>query len=175
MGWGASFTPTGGWYGDAIAKPGGGSYTRTDITNLRTRFYAYGNSTQVRQIRVDQFLVRVAWSYIAPTLVQTDPATNIGTTTATLNATLNSNGDGGGQYRIAYGTATGNYNLAPGWSANVITTQWNPAPNITSLSPNTTYYFRIEYQNSGTTQTNGAERSFTTLASTKGSRMMMMG
>src|SRR4051794_16255012 len=93
----------------------------------------------------------------APT-VTTDAANGITTSGATLNGTVNPNNDAT-SYTYSWGTSSGNYttgsvtdNLAAGTSAVSV-------PKTVSLSPHTTYFFRLCATN-GTGTTCGNERSF---------------
>ncbi len=90
-------------------------------------------------------------------------ATAIGTTTATLNGTIF---DAGATVTVKF-----NYGLTVAYGTDVTADQ-SPlnAPNantavsktITSLTPNTTYHFRVRAENGGIT--NGADMTFTTNA-----------
>jgi hypothetical protein len=95
--------------------------------------------------------------------VSTNSATNVTSSSATLNGTVNPNGlstsvhfDYGSTTSYGFSTASHNYNG---------TTTQNVSANITGLSPNTTYHFRlVATSSSGTIY--GGDRTFSTLTST---------
>ena len=98
-----------------------------------------------------------------PPHVTTDPATNLAANSATLNGTVNPNGlttsvhfESGTTTSYGSSTATQNYNGS---------TTHNVSANITGLSPNTTYHFRLVGTNSAGTRY-GSDRTFTTLSAT---------
>ena len=95
--------------------------------------------------------------------VTTDPATNLAANSATLKGTVNPNGlttsvhfEYGTTTSYGSSTATQNYNG---------TTTHNVSANITGLSPNTTYHFRLVGSNIAGTRY-GSDRTFTTLSAT---------
>ncbi len=93
----------------------------------------------------------------------TGSATNITSNSATLNATVNPNGVSTGgffQYgtSTAYGYTTSNQILGSGTGSVPV------SANLTGLSPNTTYHFRIIATNSCGGTVYGSDQSFTTLA-----------
>lgn len=97
--------------------------------------------------------------YQSPT-VTTNSATNIETYQATLNGTVNTNGTTTTAW-FGYGTSNGYYTgtstiqtLSESGDVNVSTT-------ISSLSPDTNYYYKLFAQN-GTGTASGSEVSFTT-------------
>ncbi len=92
----------------------------------------------------------------------TNPATNPGLTTVTMNGTVNAN-DQSTTVTFEYGIDT-NY-------GNIITASQNPvsgttnvyvSANITGLTENTTYHFRVKAESSICT-TNGVDNTFKTL------------
>ena len=96
-------------------------------------------------------------------VVSTNSATNVTSSSATLNGIVNPNGlttnvhfEYGLTTSYGFSTATHNY--------NGITTQ-NVSANITGLSPNTTYHFRVVATNTGGTRY-GGDRTFSTLSPT---------
>jgi hypothetical protein len=99
-------------------------------------------------------------------IVTTNAATNISQTGATLNGSVNSNGGTNTVAWFEWGTSSsfGNSSV-PGafgttnFSAFIL--------NLTTLSPNTTYYFRVAGQNQGTAIVYGATQSFTTTGTTQ--------
>ena len=95
----------------------------------------------------------------APT-VSTGAAINITHNSATLNGTVNPNGSATTaefQYgaTTSYGSNTGNQSLGSGTSVVPVTA------GLTSLTPFTTYHYRISATNSADTS-NGADRTFNT-------------
>ncbi|MGV3663961.1 MAG: hypothetical protein ACO1TE_27565 [Prosthecobacter sp.] len=97
-----------------------------------------------------------------PPVVSTNPATAVGKTSATLNGLVNPNSLATGaqfQYGLAsgtYGPPTTEQTLGSGSSSVSVT------HNISSLQPNTTYYYRVIASNTGGPAT-GNELTFTTL------------
>jgi phosphodiesterase/alkaline phosphatase D-like protein len=95
--------------------------------------------------------------------VTTNSATNVTSSSATLNGTVNPNGLTTSvhfEYGLttSYGFSTSSHNYSG------VTTQ-SVTANITGLSPNTTYHFRIVATNSGGTR-HGGDRTFRTLSPT---------
>jgi hypothetical protein len=105
-------------------------------------------------------------SQIAPTVV-TLPATGVNSTIATLNGTVNANN--------LLTTVTFNYGLTvaygttvPGVPATVNgTTNTNVSANLTGLTSNTTYHYRVSGVNTAGTS-NGNDMTFTTVCNTAG-------
>ena len=99
----------------------------------------------------------------APTITTT-AATNVTTTAATLNGTVNPNGAMNTTVHFDYGT-----DMTYGsQTANQIftgTTSQNVTANISALTPNTLYHFRLVGSNTGGT-TNGNDLTFMTAAPT---------
>lgn len=156
------------WNDITMSRPGGGSWARSDIANIDVRGYANGDASRTdRYVYIDGIILRVNWDYITPSLVQTDAATGVTAGVATLNSTINPNGDAGGTYRLVYGTTSGSYDN-PSWNAVSGGGSQTPSRSLTGLTAGQTYYFRVEYKNSGGVQTNGSERSFTTLGAAAG-------
>jgi len=105
----------------------------------------------------DKAAVRVVAvpSVQAPT-VETRTATNVTATSATLNATVNPNGLGTSAH-FEWGTSTTYGNKTPVQSIPAGTSDVPALANLTGLSPNTTYHFRVVATNSaGTTTGSGA-------------------
>jgi len=167
--------PTGGWYSNTMARPGGGSWVRSELSGIGVKFYAYGDSGGGREIFVDCVLIRVDYSYITLASLTTNDATSVTSSGATISGSYNANGDGGTEWRMVYGTSTGSYD-SPAWTADSGTGSITaPTRNLSGLSAGTTYYYRLEARNSADTAQYGSEKTFTTSAGTKGSRMMVMG
>ena len=93
-------------------------------------------------------------------IVITNAATNVQQTSATLNGSVNPNG-ADTQYWFEIGTTQSLGNTTPQQSIGSGTVAQQVTVNTSSLSPNTTYYFRVDAQNQyGTSQ--GSILSFTT-------------
>jgi plastocyanin len=98
-----------------------------------------------------------------PPVVATSPATLIASLSATLNGSLNPHGLTT-TVSFQYGTTTAYGSTTP-MQTHTGNTYLNIAANISGLSPNTVYHFRIVATNSAGTRM-GADRTFTTLAAT---------
>jgi uncharacterized delta-60 repeat protein len=100
-------------------------------------------------------------SATGPPIVNTNAATNVTSSSATLNGTVNPHGLTTSVY-FQYGTTTG-YGSTTAASQNYTgnTTQ-SVSADITGLSPNTTYHFRLVGMNSAGTRFSG-DMTFTTL------------
>jgi len=98
-----------------------------------------------------------------PPIVTTNPATLIASFSATLNGSLNPDGLTTG-VQFQYGTTT-NYGFTTANQSYTGTTDRNISANITVLTANTTYHFRIVAMNSAGT-VHGIDRTFTTLSAT---------
>ena len=104
------------------------------------------------------------YTYIAAPTVETKPPSAVAQTTATLNATVNPNGANVTKCEFEYGTTSVAENKAscatpPGSG----TTPVAVSAALTSLSPNTTYHYRISATNNGGGESKGADETFTTL------------
>ena len=100
---------------------------------------------------------------LANAVVSTNSATNVTSSSATLNGTVNPNGLTTSvhfEYGLttSYGFTTTSHNYSGGTTQNV-------SANISGLSPNTTYHFRLVATNSGGTRY-GGDRTFSTLTPT---------
>jgi hypothetical protein len=96
-------------------------------------------------------------------VVSTNSATNVTSSSATLNGAVNPTGLTTSvhfEYGLttSYGLSTASHNYTGNTTQNV-------SANITGLSPNTTYHFRLVATNSGGTR-HGSDRTFSTLAPT---------
>jgi len=98
-----------------------------------------------------------------PPVVATSPATLIASLSATLNGSLNPHGLTT-TISFQYGTTTAYGSTTP-MQTQTGNTYRNMAANISGLSPNTVYHFRIVATNSAGTRM-GGDRTFTTLATT---------
>ncbi|MGO8906008.1 MAG: IPT/TIG domain-containing protein, partial [Solirubrobacteraceae bacterium] len=107
-----------------------------------------------------------AYTYIAPPIVETEPAFPISETSATLNASVNPNGGEVSKCEFEYGTTKGSLTSKvscaslPGSGTGAISV----SASLTGLTANTTYYFRISATNGSGTSKGSTEGSFTTLA-----------
>jgi hypothetical protein len=96
-------------------------------------------------------------------IVTTNGPTNVASFSATLNGTVHPNGLTTSVH-FEYGTTT-NYGSATANHSYSGNTMQNVSANVTGLSPNTTYHFRIVgTNNSGTSH--GGDRTFRTLSPT---------
>ena len=95
--------------------------------------------------------------------VTTNAASNLTSSSATLNGTVNPSGLTT-TVHFEYGTTTNYGHATPNRNYTGNTTQ-NVSENITGLSPNTTYHFRLVGTNSSGTKY-GSDRTFTTLSPT---------
>ena len=101
------------------------------------------------------------YNLLAPEGV-TNAATSVSTITATLNGTYNTKSLDGDVY-YEYGTTSGSYTSTASYSSSANSTSDASAPkDITGLTPNTTYYYRIVVESDGGPTSYGAEMSFTT-------------
>jgi len=98
----------------------------------------------------------------APT-VSTDPADSITSTSAMLTGTVNPNGLSTQTY-FQWGTSTSYGNTTPSQSIGGGTSNVSVAAMLSSLSPSTTYHYRVVASNSAGTK-NGLDATFTTLRS----------
>jgi hypothetical protein len=99
-------------------------------------------------------------SSTGPPVVTTNPATNVTSSLATLNGSLDPHGLTTTVY-FQYGTTT-TYGHTTPMQTQTGNTFRNISANITSLSANTVYHFRIVATNSAGTRF-GSDRTFTTL------------
>lgn len=106
---------------------------------------------------------KVVITYVALPTVVTDPASGISATATTLNADVTSD-DAATAVTFEYGTTTayGTVVTATPSSVAANVTLTSVLANISGLTPNTTYHYRVKGTNS-TGTANGADRTFTTL------------
>ncbi len=102
-------------------------------------------------------------SATGPPVVKTNPATFIASFSATLNGSLDPHGLAT-TVHFQYGTTT-SYGLTTAPQSRNGNTYLNISANISSLSANTIYHYRIVASNSAGTRS-GADRTFTTLTAT---------
>lgn len=100
--------------------------------------------------------------------IQADAASDIAFTTARLNATVVDDGYESSQVRFGYGTTSQTaanfalYDTLTSWSAATWDTGEHPYVDLTSLTDNTTYYYRAQIKNTAGNMTSVDEISFTT-------------
>jgi hypothetical protein len=106
--------------------------------------------------------VDVASAAIAAPAATTTAATNVTSTSATLNGTVTAKG-APTTYHFQYGTSTAYGSITPNQTQAAVNgnNAHNASANVTGLSPNTTYHFRIVATNSVGT-VNGSDLSFKT-------------
>jgi hypothetical protein len=97
-------------------------------------------------------------------IATTGSATNVTFNSVTLNGTVNSNGVETGAL-FQWGTTTSYGNLTDSQFLGSGTSNVNISANLTGLSSNTTYHFRIVATNSAAGTTYGEDRVFTTPSS----------
>ncbi|HUA65456.1 MAG TPA: hypothetical protein VME24_06390, partial [Alphaproteobacteria bacterium] len=109
-------------------------------------------------------LASVSVTYVAPPTVTNAPATDVQALTATLNGQVVSSGGEAPNVTLFYGPANGG-SVAGNWSNNVAIGSESGAFSepISSLSPDTTYYFTAEAVNGGGTDWAAPSLLFTTL------------
>ena len=125
-------------------------------------FYAAGNEANGDGTNQGDYIytTTVQVNYYRPT-VTTNVATNVSYNSATLNGTVNANGLSTTVW-FQYGTISGSYTNTSSTQSIIGLSNTSVSINISGLSPNTTYYYRIVAQNSAGTITYGSETSFTT-------------
>jgi IPT/TIG domain len=97
-----------------------------------------------------------------PPVVVTNPASGVSQTQATLNATVNPNGAAVSTCQFQWGTTTSYGNTAT--CAQTVGSGTSAVPvsaNLTALSPNTTYHYRI-LASSSSTSSYGTDQTFST-------------
>ncbi len=152
-------------YSEILARPGGGSWSWTDINNLQV---CIGLRTSVYYNIFTQEYIEVDYTSgpTAPT-VTTSAATNIADTTVTLNGNITATGGENPNVYFSWGDNDGGTNPATWDNSHLADTPAQPqgtgvcSYNVTGLSPNTLYYFTVNATNSGGTGW-GTTLNFTT-------------
>ncbi len=138
-----------------------GSYTLTYNSGGPANAILSSVTPSATQTLPSQGTITFTLNFIySPPTVTTDPATNINGNSVTLNATVNPTGSATTVY-FEWGTTTSYGNITPTQSIGSGTTNVNVSANITGLSPNTTYHYRVTALNANGT-TNGLDAVFTT-------------
>lgn len=108
--------------------------------------------------------LNVTYTALAAPVVSTLAASNIANTTARLNGYINSSGGELCDVRFQYGTSAGVYTVNSTWVNDTYDTGDYPYLDITSLTADTQYFFRVQAANSLGTD-DGDEFNFTTSTS----------
>jgi len=145
----------------------GGTYTASSSNYSRTLSEGTSYSWRVRAKNSCEVWGdwSVTWNFTtdstqqSPTVI-TDAATDITSTSVSLNGTINPNGASTTYYfeygtSISYGTTTSTQNVGSGTSNVSVNAE------ISGLTPNTTYHFRLVASNSGGVD-EGNDTTFTT-------------
>jgi hypothetical protein len=112
----------------------------------------------------------VTYTANAPS-IQSDAVSDIANTSARLNATVLDDGGESCQVRFGYGETSqtavnfASYDTITDWSVAIHDTAEHPYIDVTSLTAGTTYYYRAQIKNSGTTATSSSEITFDTTSS----------
>jgi len=144
--------------------PGTGAATisSTGLVTAIANGTVYGVATAVQDNSVsDSLLITLSNQTAAAPTVVTLPATNITSDAATLNGTVNAN-TLSTAVSFDYGTTTFYNHTIPGNPATVTGNTTTPvSANITGLTPNTLYHFRVRGLNAAGVST-GADLTFST-------------
>src|SRR5262249_34964297 len=125
------------------------------VTNSRdynANSYSSGPTNPFGSVTIDNEQTSLYATYTTVPIVETKEGSSITQTSATLNASVNPNGIEVSECKLEYGTTTSYGSSAP----------CSPAPgsgsspvavsaSVSSLSPNTSYHFRISATNAGGT------------------------
>jgi plastocyanin len=131
------------------------------LANHIYHFRVVGHNNGGTSLGADRTFTTLAAT--GPPVVATSSATLIASLSATLNGSLNPHGLTT-TISFQYGTTTAYGSTTP-MQTQTGNTYRNIAANISGLSPNTVYHFRIVANNSAGTRM-GGDRTFTTLAAT---------
>lgn len=139
-----------------------------DIDALQIGVYLQGDSEEEVNAACTQVYVEV--DYTTAPDVATNAATYIAKTTARLNSVVIDDGGEACDIRFGYGDETtavfANYDTITAWVEDTYTTGQHPYVDITGLTPNDEYFFRVQIKNNDSTVDPDDELSFTTTAAT---------
>lgn len=143
------------------------AWTWSDLDSLEAGYrHRYGSSLQ--WIQCTQFNVSIDYDAITAPDVTINAASNIAQTTARLNSTVVDDGGQACDIRWGWGETTQSaiedYDSYSSWENDTYTLGQHPYNDITSLTSDTLYYFRVEIRNDYGTEL-GAEDDFTTASS----------
>jgi hypothetical protein len=133
------------------------------VNGVRQPPGVYGSATSGAPHQLPEFAGPGTVQVAGAPHITTNPATNLTSSSATLNGTVNPNGLPT-TVHFEYGTTTSYGSTTRNQSYNGDSTQ-NVSANISGLTPNTTYHFRLVGTNVDGTRY-GGDRTFTTLAAT---------
>lgn len=149
---------------DATSGTGDIDYLRFKTTHMRY----YTGSTYVPRVAVFEIEVNYTIPIGAPE-IESKAASSVAKTTARLNAQIADDGGEACEVRFGYGTTTqaavdfADYDTLTAWSG-AYTIGQNPYVDVSSLTADTTYYYRVQAKNSAGTVTSTDEITFDTLA-----------
>lgn len=150
----------------ALARPGGGSWTWTDIDNLEAGYYLSAVNTYT-EYSAQCYVVVTHIPITAPTITLS-AASSVEATTATLNGGVTDTGGDNPTVTVYWGT-TDHPGTATGWDHNSAPTSPSQPQgvatfyyNATSLSTGTTFYFTAKATNVAGTSWPAASLSFLT-------------
>ena len=128
---------------------------------VQNAFGCTGQSSDVRATSPEGINLDVVGYDLVNTVVTTNASTNMTSSSAKLNGTVDPNGLTT-TVHFEYGTTTG-YGSTTANSTHTGNTTQSVSANITGLSPNTTYHFRLVGTNNGGTRY-GHDRTFRTFS-----------
>jgi len=137
------------------------AWTWADIDNLEIGISLNSALADWQLADCTQVYVVITYTPVTSPSITTTNATYVSATSARLNSYLTSDGGEACDVRFQYGLATGNYTYSTDWVNDTYTTGMSPYVDVTTLTTNTTYYFRAQAANSVGTA-NGSELNFTT-------------
>lgn len=155
-------------YSGALPRPTGGSWTPADLNDadleLGVNLASWAKVDS--NVAVTTLYLTATFTQAAPTAT-TDPASSVNVSSAQLNGTLNPGG-ATAQYPVSYffqwGTTAAYGNVTSTVAGNTGSASTAVSANLSGLSANTTYHFRLVATNTDNTVT-GIDRTFSTGAS----------
>lgn len=138
---------------------------RASVSGIASVAYCSGDGNG-NPSKIDHMPVTVSWDYLPLLSLTANDVTNYQPTSATLNGQFNANGDGGAQWRLVYKEFAGSYDTPSYTSVGGATGTILCSRNLTGLTPGTTYFYKLQALNSGSTLYESSERSFQTNAGT---------